>query len=365
MSDEVLIEARGLKKHFPIRGGVFSRQIASVKAVDGLDLCVRKGETVGLVGESGCGKTTAGRTMLHLTRPTAGNVYWKMPSEVRERLLSLEEKARVDGSGARNKSSGDIRAQIEEINVRYSLGYKDRGELRRMRKNMQIVFQDLYSSLNPRMLVRDIVGEPLLVNGAVRRNQLTEKVQALLEIVGLNPEHLYRYPHEFSGGQRQRIGIARALALNPELVVLDEPTSALDVSVQAQILNMLNDLQDAYGLTYLFISHDLSTIHYMCDRINVMYLGKIVESARKKDLYDRPLHPYTQALLSAIPVPDPDLKKERVPLAGEIPSPANPPSGCRFHTRCKNRQAICETDAPILIDTGEEHYVACHFWEQI
>jgi oligopeptide/dipeptide ABC transporter ATP-binding protein len=234
-----------------------------------------------------------------------------------------------------------------------------------MRKNMQIVFQDLYSSLNPRMLVRDIVGEPLLVNGAVRRNQLTEKVQTLLEIVGLNPEHLYRYPHEFSGGQRQRIGIARALALNPELVVLDEPTSALDVSVQAQILNMLNDLQDAYGLTYLFISHDLSTIHYMCDRINVMYLGKIVESARKKDLYDRPLHPYTQALLSAIPVPDPDLKKERVPLAGEIPSPANPPSGCRFHTRCRNRQAICETDAPILIDIGGEHYVACHFWEQM
>ena len=363
MSDEFLIEARGLKKYFPLRGGLFSREVASVKAVDGLGLCIRKGETVGLVGESGCGKTTTGRAMLYLTEPTGGNVYWKMPSEARERLIALEEEVQANGSGARGERSEDARTQIEEINVRYSIGYKDREELRRMRKNMQIVFQDPYSSLNPRMLVKDIVGEPLLVHGTARRSQLVEEVQALLEVVGLNPEHLYRYPHEFSGGQRQRIGVARALALNPELIVLDEPTSALDVSVQAQILNMLKDLQDTYGYTYLYISHDLSTIHYMCDRINVMYLGKIVESANKEDLYDHPLHPYTQALLSAIPVPDPDLRKERVPLAGEIPSPAHPPSGCRFHTRCRNRRAICETDAPPLTDKGRGHFVACHFWE--
>jgi oligopeptide/dipeptide ABC transporter ATP-binding protein len=226
---------------------------------------------------------------------------------------------------------------------------------------MQIVFQDPFSSLNPRKLIKDIVGEPLIVHGVAGGQQVNEMVKSLLETVGLNPEHMYRYPHEFSGGQRQRIGVARALALNPDMVVLDEPTSALDVSVQAQILNMLNDLQAEYKITYLFISHDLSTIRYMCDRVNIMYLGKIVESAPKNTLFNHPRHPYTEALLSVIPIPDPKVKREKVSLAGEIPSPANPPQGCRFHTRCKYREAICEAQEPPLIDLGGEHFVACHF----
>ncbi|MDW5563707.1 MAG: ATP-binding cassette domain-containing protein [Methanomassiliicoccus sp.] len=372
---EILIEVRGLKKHFPIRGGLLSRSEGAVKAVDDVSLYIRKGETLGLVGESGCGKTTTGRCILHLTKPTGGNVYWKMPDDARKRLDRLEAQeteleARLERDRdkfkdhAVKKELEEVTTELESIRKEYSLEGRSPEELRLMRKNMQIVFQDPYSSLNPRMLIKDIVGEPLLIHGVAKGEEIRERAMGLMEVVGLNPEHLYRFPHEFSGGQRQRIGVARALALNPEFVVLDEPTSALDMSVQAQILNMLNDLQDAYGLTYLFISHDLSTIHYMCDRVSVMYLGKIVESASKEDLFNRPLHPYTQALLSAIPVPDPDLKKERVPLAGEIPSPANPPTGCRFHTRCKLRQARCEVESPPLIDIGNEHFVACHFGDK-
>jgi oligopeptide/dipeptide ABC transporter ATP-binding protein len=369
MSDDILIDVRGLKKYFPIRGGLLSRTSSAVKAVDDVSFYIRKGETLGLVGESGCGKTTTGRCVLHLIKPTGGNVYWKMPDSDRARLAELEARyAELQeangGSNGRKEELAEVNAALEEIRKQYALESRSAEELRQMRRNMQIVFQDPYSSLNPRMLIKDIVTEPLHIHGVARGLELQERAKNLMEAVGLNPEHLYRFPHEFSGGQRQRIGVARALALNPELVVLDEPTSALDMSVQAQILNMLNDLQSRFGLTYLFISHDLSTIHYMCDRINVMYLGKVVESAPKEELFNSPLHPYTKALLSSIPVPDPDLNRERVPLAGEIPSPANPPKGCRFHTRCKHRQGKCETEVPPLVDVGGEHFVACHFWNQ-
>jgi oligopeptide/dipeptide ABC transporter ATP-binding protein len=371
MSEEDLVDVRGLKKYFPLRGGLLSRNARSVKAVDDVSFTIRTGETLGLVGESGCGKTTTGRCLLHLTKPTQGYIYWKMPAEVRARLDSLEvRQADLVKEMERNTAPGlkerreEIDAALKEIRDRWSLEGRSPEELRLLRKNMQIVFQDPYSSLNPRMLIKDIVSEPLLIHGVASGAEVRERAKDLLEAVGLDPEHLYRFPHEFSGGQRQRIGVARALALNPELVVLDEPTSALDMSVQAQILNLLNDLQDRFGLTYLFISHDLSTIHYMCDRVNVMYLGTIVESAEKGELFNRPLHPYTQALLAAIPVPDPDVKRERTPLAGEIPSSVEPPTGCRFHTRCKRRQALCEIEKPPLMNIGDEHYVSCHFWDQ-
>lgn len=314
---------------------------------------------MGLVGESGCGKTTAGRCMLMLTKPTAGNVYFKLPSEARVKLLELER--RISEYGSIGKEPSDLKSEFQKFNEEYALNSISNESLRKKRREMQIVFQDPFSSLNPRMLIKDIVGEPLLIHGVARGEDLRQRVKELMERVGLNPEHLYRYPHEFSGGQRQRIGIARALALNPDMVVLDEPTSALDVSVQAQVLNMLNDLQEEFGLTYLFISHDLSTIRYMCDRVAVMYLGKVVESASKSDLFTKPLHPYTEALISVIPLPDPELKKNRIVLTGDVPSPANPPPGCRFHTRCRYREEICETTEPALLDKGGEHYVACHF----
>jgi oligopeptide/dipeptide ABC transporter ATP-binding protein len=328
-----------------------------------MDVFIHRGETLGLVGESGCGKTTCGRCLIQLTPPTDGDVYYKLPENVRAELPKLEEEEREIQAKhpKRKKKSLPTIDRLEEIRDEYALNRKSDEDMRQLRREMQVVFQDPYSSLNPRMLIKDVIAEPLMIHGVSRREELITRAESLLVKVGLNADHLYRYPHEFSGGQRQRIGVARALALNPDLVVLDEPTSALDVSVQAQILNMLEDLQKEFDLTYLFISHDLSTIRHMCDRVSVMYLGKVMESARKEDLFAKPLHPYTEALLSAIPVPDPSYKRETIILSGDVPSPANPPPGCRFHTRCRYREAICEEVEPPLINKGNNHWVACHF----
>ena len=317
----ILLEARDVVKYYPIRGGILLKEVASVKAVDGVSLTIRKGETLGLVGESGCGKTTFGRNILRLEEPTSGKVFF-------------------DGD--------DI------------LAY-DPQQMRSLRRRMQIIFQDPFSSLNPRKTVSHIIGEPLLVHGVKSRRQREERVEQLLNVVGLRPEHMRRYPHMFSGGQRQRIGVARALALNPELVVCDEAVSALDVSIQAQVLNLLKDLQQDFGLTYLFISHDLHVVEHVSDRVAVMYLGKLVELAAGEILYSRPLHPYTQALLSASPMPDPDLDRKRIILKGDVPSPINPPPGCRFHTRCPYARDLCASTEPQLREVEPNHPVACHF----
>lgn len=323
MEDKVLVRVENLKKYFPItRGIIFQKTIGYIRAVDDVSFFIRKGETFGLVGESGSGKTTVGRTILQLYRPTSGKVYF-------------------DGI--------DLTALKGE-------------ELRRMRRRMQIIFQDPYASLNPRMTVGDIIGEPLEIHGIAKGKEKRERVMELLQIVGLNPYFINRYPHEFSGGQRQRIGVARALAMYPEFIVCDEPISALDVSIQAQIINLLEELQERFGLTYLFIAHDLAVVRHISDRVAVMYLGKIVELTDRDTLYNNPLHPYTQALLSAIPIPDPvvEERRRRIILKGEIPSPANPPPGCRFHTRCPVVMDICKEVEPEFKDVGGEHWVACH-----
>lgn len=318
-----LVQVRHLKKYFPItRGIIFQRHIGDVKAVDDVSFDIYKGETLGLVGETGCGKTTVGRTILRLYEPTSGEVIF-------------------DG-----------------VNI-----FKLKGsELRRMRRRMQIIFQDPYASLNPRMTVGAIIAEPLEVHGVARGKEKEERVQELLRVVGLNPYFANRYPHEFSGGQRQRIGIARALALNPDLIVCDEPISSLDVSIQAQVVNLLEELQEKFGLTYLFIAHDLSMVRHISDRMAVMYLGKIVELADRDEIYLNPLHPYTQALMSAVPVPDPEVeeKRQRIILTGEIPSPANPPKGCNFNTRCPVVMDICREVEPEYREVKPGHWVACH-----
>jgi len=324
---ETILEVKDLKMHFPItRGVLFQRQVGAIKAVDGLDFTLFRGETLGLVGESGCGKSTTGRAILQLHRPTDGEVIF-------------------DGKDL-TKTKGE--------------------ELRKMRRRMQMIFQDPYASLNPRMTVGSIVGEPLEVHniGSGRKDR-QERVQALLKTVGLNPYFVNRYPHEFSGGQRQRIGIARALAVNPAFIVCDEPISALDVSIQAQIINLLEDLQDELNLTYLFIAHDLSVVRHISDRIAVMYLGKIVELADREELYADPKHPYTQALLSAVPIPDPQIESQRrrIILEGDVPSPANPPKGCNFSTRCPRVMDICRQADPPFKEYEAGHYVACYLYE--
>jgi oligopeptide/dipeptide ABC transporter ATP-binding protein len=319
-----LVEVRNLVKHYPVTGGIFLRQVASVKAIDGVDMVIREGETLGLVGESGCGKSTLGRLILRLEEPTSGAVMFE---------------------------GNDI------------LAY-DAQRLRSLREQMQIIFQDPFASLNPRKNVSHIVGEPLLVHGMKSRRERENRVQELLEVVGLRREHMRRYPHQFSGGQRQRIGVARALALNPKLIICDEAVSALDVSIQAQVINLLQDLQGEFNLTYLFISHDLSVVEHISDRVAVMYLGKVVELAEKKTIYEKPLHPYTQALLAAAPVPDPHRGVKHTLLKGDVPSPIDPPPGCRFHTRCPYVEQVCRDHEPELKDLGGSQLVACHFANQ-
>jgi oligopeptide transport system ATP-binding protein len=315
-----LLRVNKLTKYFPIRGGLFSREVARVHAVDGVTFDLMPGETLGLVGESGCGKSTTGRTILRLIEPTSGEVWFQDKN-----VTSLDKRS-----------------------------------LRALRKEMQIIFQDPYASLNPRMTVGSIIGEALIIHKlAPSRRAREERVVQLLETVGLSADHLRRYPHEFSGGQRQRIGIARALAVSPKLIVCDEPVSALDVSVQAQVINLLEDLQQQFGLTYLFIAHDLSVVEHISTRVAVMYLGKIVEIAAAKELYTNPKHPYTEALLSAVPIPDPTVKRKRIILEGDVPSPINPPSGCRFHTRCAIRVPSCSRNDQELTQVSPGHWVAC------
>ncbi len=322
---ENLLEVKNLVKYFPVRGGVFSRVRNYVKAVDGISFAVKPGETLGLVGESGCGKSTAGRSILRLIEPTSGEINFEG-----ENICELSNE-----------------------------------ELRKRRRQMQIIFQDPYASLNPRMTIGSIVGEPLTIHKVAKGQERKDRVEQLLHRVGLRPEHIRRYPHEFSGGQRQRIGLARALALNPKLIIGDEPVSALDVSIQAQVINLLEDLQKDLGIAYVMIAHDLAVVQHVSDRIAVMYLGKIVELAEADELVSSPKHPYTEALLSAVPVPDPTVKTERILLKGDVPSPVNPPSGCRFHTRCPYKEDICEQEDPPILEMSPAHTVACHLSEKI
>lgn len=366
-STRVVLSAHNVRKYFPIRGGLFSTHIGDVRAVDSVSFDVNEAETVGLVGESGCGKTTMGRLLLRLIEPTSGHVFHRPPPEVNARIESIY---RALETGDVEKVAGRARSpeaqarlkELDEIANQYSLYRMSPRKLRQLRGRLQIVFQDPFSSLSPRMLIRDIIAEPLEINHAGTRGERYRRVAQLLREVGLNPEHEWRFPHEFSGGQRQRIGIARALALRPEFIVLDEPTSALDVSVQAQILNILKRLQAEQRLAYLFISHHLSVVRAVSHRVVVMYLGKAVERAPTEQLFARPLHPYTQALLSAIPIPDPDLKRERIVLSGDVPSPAAPPPGCRFHTRCPAVMPVCSKVEPPLLEVRPQHWVACHLY---
>ncbi len=315
-----LLEVKDLKKYFPIKKGVFSRNLGYVKAVDGVSFSLQRGETLGLVGESGCGKTTVGRSILRLIEPTSGQVIFNG-----QNMLAL-----------------------------------DRQKLRQVRASIQIIFQDPYSSLDPRMNAGQIIAEPIRNHLTISKTEIRERVAYLMKRVGLHPEQMRRYPHEFSGGQRQRIGIARALALNPSVIICDEPVSALDVSIQAQVINLLAQLQEQMNLSYLFIAHDLSVVEHISNRVAVMYLGRIVELATDEALYQNPLHPYSQALLSAVPIPDPDVQSSKILLQGDVPSPMNPPIGCSFHTRCPECEAVCTRQEPQLRDAGDGHWVACH-----
>jgi len=329
MQNTILLEVKNLKKYFPITEGFTRKLVGYVKAVDNISFYIKEGETLGLVGESGCGKTTTGKVILRAYDPTDGDIIFYLNGNP------------INIAKITNK------------------------EIKPLRRYMQMIFQDPYTSLNPRMTIRDIIGEPLLVNNLAKGKDLDEKVAELMKRVGLRPEYMRRYPHAFSGGQRQRISIARAIALNPKLIVCDEPVSALDVSIQAQILNLLKDLQEEFHLTYLFISHDLGVVEHICDRVAVMYVGKIVEVAKTEELFENPKHPYTEALLSAVPKPDPKQKRRRILLKGEVPDPSNPPSGCVFHTRCNYAKDICKEVMPELIEIEKGHFVACHLTDKL
>lgn len=328
--DELLLEVKALKTHYPIRKGLFRRVVGHVRAVDGVNFVLRKGDTLGLVGESGCGKTTAGRTIVRLLEPTAGTIRFNDPNLGWVNLDSMTRR-----------------------------------ELAPIRRNIQMIFQDPFSSLNPRLTVGRIVGEPLVINKVATGDELNERIAGLLRVVGMRPEYMSRYPHAFSGGQRQRLGIARALALNPKLIICDEPVSALDVSIQAQVLNLLEDLQSEFDLTYIFIAHDLSVVEHITNRMAVMYVGKLVELAETEELYYSPRHPYTEALMAAVPIPDPRVRDRPIRLPGEVASPANPPTGCYFHPRCRYAKDICSHEEPQLRELSPDHWVSCHFAETL
>ena len=335
-SDNILLDVKGLKKFFPIQAGMLRRTVGNVRAVDDVSFYVREGETVGLVGESGCGKTTAGRTILRLYEPTAGTVLF------RSRLLSAGGEPQM--------------VDLSEL---------DREQMKAIRQEMAMIFQDPIGSLNPRMSVFDIIAEPMVIHGKGKGPQAEETVTRLLDRVGLRPEHMRRYPHEFSGGQRQRIGIARALSLSPSLIICDEPVSALDVSIQAQTLNLLHDLQADFGMAYIFVAHDLSVVQYISDRVAVMYVGKIAEMADAEELYLHPLHPYTEALMSSVPKPDPKYHAERIIMKGDVADPSNPPPGCYFHPRCLYAKDICHKETPEWREVNPDHFVACHRAEEL
>jgi len=341
---EPLIKVYGLKKYFNMSEGIFRKRTVEIRAVDGIDLTINRGEVFGMVGESGCGKTTFGKTLIRLLDPTSGHVLFEAPMDLIERLEGMDDGGKWE--------------LVKEYDVARFKGK----QLKALRRKMQIVYQDPRTSLNPRMLIKDIIGEPLKVQGLAKGEELRRRVVDMLYKIGLTEKHMYRYPHELSGGQRQRVAIARALITEPEFVVLDEPTSAVDVSVRAQLLKLFKDFQSKLGLTYLFISHDLSVVEALSDRVAVMYLGKVVELAQTYELFKNPMHPYTKALFSAIPIPDPTVKRERIILKGEVPSPVNPPSGCRFHPRCPHAKEICKEKEPHLLEVRPGHFVACHLY---